>query len=313
MKPGLQRSVPAQTRPPAGTPPTPPQHFRTRMRGYRVVWAIICFLALPMLWYGAVRTRSGQLMDTLSMNAVQEHMPLRTVPVRTLEVLVSVPTLVVIGVVLVAVTLLRRRLGLTVRAGLVFVAANVTTQVLKDFLPRPNMGIGHVLENSFPSGHVTAAASVVVVAIAVVPVGVRSLVAYVGAVFMALVGLAVVNVGWHRPSDVLGALIVVCFFALLMLPSEWIPSRPRIWSSLLAWLGVLILAASTIGFAFVARYLLGDPLIFGSGPVTASTLVAVAARANPGAYLTLISTGFIAGGSALLASAVDRLAGGAPR
>ena len=297
----------------ARTHPSPPERFRTRMRGYRAVWVMVCVLALPVLWVGAVRTRSGQLMDTLAMNAVQGHIPFRSAPARTLEILVSVPALLLIGCVIVVVTLMRHRLGLTFRAALVFAAANVTTQLLKDFLPRPALGIGHTLDNSFPSGHVTVVASVVVIAIAVVPAGVRCLVAYLGAILTTLTGLSVISLGWHRPSDVIGALMVVCFYSLLALPSEWRPSRSRTWTSLLGWLGFLSLVVSTGGFVLVARTVLADPLIFGSGPVTAGTLIAIASWTNPGVYLTLISAGLVAGASALLAFAVDRLAGCSPR
>jgi membrane-associated phospholipid phosphatase len=68
--------------------------------------------------------------------------------------------------------------------------------------------------NSFPSGHTTAAASIAVALLLVVPAGYRLLAAGIGAALTAAVALAVVVLGWHYPSDVFGALLVVATWGL---------------------------------------------------------------------------------------------------
>lgn len=114
---------------------------------------------------------------------------------------------------------------------LVLVAgANVTTQVLKVALEHARSAVRvHGFEmpwaSSFPSGHTTAAASIAVALLLVVPAGYRLLAAGFGAALTAAVGLAVVILGWHYPSDVLGALLVVgvwgfCALAFLRSRSE---------------------------------------------------------------------------------------------
>jgi membrane-associated phospholipid phosphatase len=117
-----------------------------------------------------------------------------------------------------------------VAAAAVVAGANVTTQVLKGVLEHVrNKAFEHGWElpwpNSFPSGHTTAAASIAVALLLVVPASYRLLAAAVGAALAGAVGLAVVILGWHYPSDVLGALLVVaawgfCAVAYLRLRRE---------------------------------------------------------------------------------------------
>ena len=107
-----------------------------------------------------------------------------------------------------------------VLAAVVVVAgANVTTQLLKGVLEHVRTkAFEHGWElpwpNSFPSGHTTAAASIAVALLLVGPVGYRMLAAGAGAALTGVVGLAVVVLGWHYPSDVLGALLVVATWGL---------------------------------------------------------------------------------------------------
>ena len=97
---------------------------------------------------------------------------------------------------------------------IVVAGANVTTQVLKSVLEHARTkaferGWELPWPDSFPSGHTTAAASIAVALLLVVPAGYRLFAAGVGAALTGVVGLSVVVLGWHYPSDVLGALLVV--------------------------------------------------------------------------------------------------------
>jgi membrane-associated phospholipid phosphatase len=99
-------------------------------------------------------------------------------------------------------------------AAIVVAGANVTTQVLKSVLEHARTkAFEHGWElpwpNSFPSGHTTAAASIAVALLLVVPAGFRLLAVCAGAALTGAVGLSVVILGWHYPSDVLGAFLVV--------------------------------------------------------------------------------------------------------
>lgn len=108
-------------------------------------------------------------------------------------------------------------------AALVLVAgANLTTQLLKMTLEHARHkawehGIELPWANSFPSGHTTAAASIAVALLFVVPARHRFSAAAGGMLLTAAVGLSVVILGWHYPSDVLGGLLVVATWAFATL------------------------------------------------------------------------------------------------
>jgi membrane-associated phospholipid phosphatase len=122
---------------------------------------------------------------------------------------------------IVLVGLLARR-GRETAAAIVLVAgANLTTQVLKHLLSHSRFeiqyGLHQPLAEAFPSGHTTAAASLAVALLLVVPPRLRPLAAGAGAAFTAAVGIAVVVIQWHYPSDVLGALLVVASWSLAVI------------------------------------------------------------------------------------------------
>jgi hypothetical protein len=112
---------------------------------------------------------------------------------------------------------LRGRMALAVTAAVMVVGANLTTQVLKhSLLSRPLLIPGGVLHpNSYPSGHATAAASLAVAVFLVVPHRWRAPTALGTTIAAAAFGTATVVVGWHRPSDVIGAWFVVGAWAAL--------------------------------------------------------------------------------------------------
>lgn len=98
-------------------------------------------------------------------------------------------------------------------AALVVVAgANLTTQALKVALSHPRarelLGAEGVEWDGFPSGHVTAAASIAIAFAFVLPERLLPVVAALGACFVAAMGWAVLALNWHYPSDVAGGVLV---------------------------------------------------------------------------------------------------------
>ena len=122
------------------------------------------------------------------------------------------PFLVILAAI-VLVGLVARRGRETAAAVVLVAGANLTTQVLKHLLQHSRFdiqyGLHQPLSEAFPSGHATAAASLAVALLLVVPPGLRPLAAAGGAAFLAAVGIAVVVIQSHYPSDVLGGLLVV--------------------------------------------------------------------------------------------------------
>jgi membrane-associated phospholipid phosphatase len=70
---------------------------------------------------------------------------------------------------------------------------------------------------SWPSGHSTAAAALVLCAVLVSPARLRPLVAVLGGLFALAVGSALLILAWHMPSDVLGGyFLAALWFALAL-------------------------------------------------------------------------------------------------
>ena len=114
------------------------------------------------------------------------------------------------------VGLLRRRIALAL-AGVAVVGASVTTaELLKDRLARPDLVPGaYNVGNSFPSGHTSVAMSLMFALILVVPYRVRGVVAFFSALMATGIGALTIVARWHRPSDTLGADLIVLGYASL--------------------------------------------------------------------------------------------------
>lgn len=154
-----------------------------------------------------VRTAFGQRVDELAMqHAEVEHARLVAVLHSTLDG-TSLVSVALVALVAAAIGLVRRRVDLAVAAGVFILGSNITTQLLKATLTRPVLH--EAAPNSLPSGHTTAAASVALALIMVLPHAVRALVTLAGAGYVATIAVATVWAGWHRPSDVVAALLVV--------------------------------------------------------------------------------------------------------
>jgi len=131
-------------------------------------------------------------------------------------------SLLILGAVIAGIGLHFGRRREVVAATVLVVGANLTTQGLKSALEHVRYRAAeHGFElpwpNSFPSGHTTAAATLAVGLLFVVPARHRLAAAAIGFLLTAAVGFSVVVLSWHYPSDVLGALLVVGAWAFAIL------------------------------------------------------------------------------------------------
>jgi membrane-associated phospholipid phosphatase len=124
----------------------------------------------------------------------------------------------------------------------VFLLANATTQLMKALLAHPRLqgalGASYPIQIGYPSGHTTGAMSLGFALWVSAPSKWRGWAALIGLAYGAAVGLGVVIAGWHFISDVLGAILVVGFWAALALaalvmggketPANWIPEILRV-------------------------------------------------------------------------------------
>jgi membrane-associated phospholipid phosphatase len=129
---------------------------------------------------------------------------------------VSVPYIAVVLLAAMLIATLRRRWELGVQVAVLMGGANLTTQVLKHWVfHRPDLGITPGATNALPSGHTTAAASVSAALVFVVPPRARPWAAVLGAAYTSATGVSTLIGRWHRPSDVVAAVMVVLAWSAL--------------------------------------------------------------------------------------------------
>jgi len=176
--------------------------------------ALLAGAGVAAAYLAFVRTATGQYADTTGMRGGDVHHP-RVVEVlsRTLDGTTLV-TLVLVCLAAVVVGVLRHRLDLAIGATVLVLGANVSCQLLKTRLPRPDLD-RFPAPNSFPSGHTAAAASVAFALILVLPAAVRGIVALAGAAYVTVIAIATVWAEWHRPSDTVAAVLLVLAWAAL--------------------------------------------------------------------------------------------------
>ncbi|RQX13544.1 PA-phosphatase, partial [Micromonospora chalcea] len=161
--------------------------MRETARGWTAVWLVVLALlqtaAFVLVWRFAVHTELGQWLDTVALTGNQIGQDRIDGPVDTLLNAMSVVSLLAATAVIGFIALIRGRKALAVTATLLIAGANVTTQLLKHFLVRPDFGIDPeraAAGNSLPSGHTSVAASVAVALILVLPRKLRAAGAFLG-------------------------------------------------------------------------------------------------------------------------------------
>ncbi|MGH3386948.1 MAG: phosphatase PAP2 family protein [Nocardioidaceae bacterium] len=251
--------------------------------------ALAAVLGVVVVMYVALETARGQDLDDRAMRVFSENgNPSAARPLMDLLGQATTGSAALALVVFMALALLRRGFALAAAAGVLVAGANLTTQLLKnDLLTRPDLGHGTL--NSLPSGHTTLAFSLVLAAILAAPSVLRLAATLVGAMVGTLTGAATVVAGWHRPSDVVVAILVTVAWGAatvavlaLVTPS---PARRRARG--------LVLPA-LIGSAVAAALLVAWGVGPGSGPgelraaVVALGTVAVTSAVAIGGFARLV-------------------------
>lgn len=181
--------------------------------------------SLALLVDFAVLSRRGQRLDLDAMDSVDGS----STTVKTILDGLGTVTIgtAALGLALcVVMALSRHRIAHAIGAVVIVGGANVTTQLLKrELIDRPDLGVGYLLDNSLPSGHTTVVLSLVVAALLVAPHRARLAVASAGALIVTVTGASTVVAEWHRPSDVLAAMLVVpVWAAMVVLVLGWSPA-----------------------------------------------------------------------------------------
>jgi membrane-associated phospholipid phosphatase len=189
------------------------------------------------------------------------------------------------GLLCIGLALARGRRSRALAAAVLLVATGATTQVLKHVLAQPRLESwldDPLPPTSWPSGHSTAAMTLALCAVLVAPPALRAAAAMLGAAFAVGVGYAVLVLGWHYPSDVLGGFLVAGLWtslavAVLHRVEAPEPARRPVWeplAGLAAGAGVVAAVVLGVRADTVALYTSERPT-FAAGALTIALLALV--------------------------------------
>ncbi len=276
------------------TPVATPRQSAIRLL---VVGLGAALLVFP-LWLVTTQTHEGQRLADLILYGRVLAAPAVLGAARDTLATVSLAMAAMAALGLGILALLRGGLGLFLTVVVILAAPNVTSQLLKDNLDRPNLmgDAAYALGNSFPSGHVALVGSLVLAAVLVAPRAVRTPAAILAALAMAIVGTSTIAAGWHRLADVVGAMLIVLSWAsvataVLVVAQGWMPRRT--WRRGLG--GGATGPATLIGTAAVLAGALGLAAVL-VGPVPVREWLAV----GPAPARTFVAAVTISAGASFL-------------
>lgn len=181
---------------------------------------VMALLFLGLTLYGAfvffIYTATGQQVDEQAYTEYAHQFKSYRGP--TLTALDSLPTIVgVIAVLgLIAVLIWKHRFLPSLIGVLVAAAAVTSTYLLKHYLiVKPDLGVQEALSNSAPSGHTTFAAAAGAALFLAAPRFLRPTVALCAALATCLTGASTIINGWHRPADVVTAILVTAIWTVV--------------------------------------------------------------------------------------------------
>jgi membrane-associated phospholipid phosphatase len=168
--------------------------------------------ALAVVWATAL-TAAGQWLDDAALAGfvALQHGPL-TRPADLVAMTADPGPFLLLTLLLVVLALRSGRVRHAALVPAILLGASVSTQLLKPALAHERfatiLGNNQIGPGSWPSGHSTAAMALALCAVLAVPARARPVAAALGGAYAVAVGFAVVLLGWHFPSDVLGGYLM---------------------------------------------------------------------------------------------------------
>ena len=234
-----------------------------------ILWRLVLLSVASAIVAGAayfltVTTRAGQLMGELILGGRPAAADDVATAERYLEI-VSRFSLVLGTAVVIAIAAAQRRPRLALIATMTIVGANVSAQLLKYLvLDRSDLldGLFYPLPNSFPSGHATAAASIAVALVLVLPPLLRAPVVLLSAAAVALFGVSTLVAGWHRMADAIGGVyLATAWGAGLAAALVWRAGAERVGHRAAAAGRFIATLTMLIGVGLTSLAVIGYPLI----------------------------------------------------
>ncbi|EET75317.1 PAP2 family protein [Rothia mucilaginosa ATCC 25296] len=245
---------------------------------------VMALLFLGLSLYGAfvffIYTTTGQQVDEQAYTEYAHQFKSYRGP--TLTALDSLPTIVgVIAVLgLVAVLIWKHRFLPSLIGVMAGAAAVTSTYLLKHYLiVKPDLGVQEALSNSAPSGHTTFAAAAGAALFLAAPRFLRPTVALCAALATCLTGASTIINGWHRPADVVTAILVTAIWTVVGMgvlryvrPADFaVPARGG-----LVLVPLMTIATLFLSFCAVILYLIAIFAPIPGGAFTAATCMIIA-------------------------------------
>lgn len=245
---------------------------------------VMALLFLGLSLYGAfvffIYTATGQQVDEQAYTEYAHQFKSYRGP--TLTALDSLPTIVgVIAVLgLIAVLIWKHRFLPSLIGVLAAATAVTSTYLLKHYLiVKPDLGVQEALSNSAPSGHTTFAAAAGAALFLAAPRFLRPTVALCAALATCLTGASTIINGWHRPADVVTAILVTAIWTVVGMgvlryvrPADFaVPTRGG-----LVLVPLMTIATLFLSFCAVILYLIAIFAPIPGGAFTAATCMIIA-------------------------------------
>ncbi len=239
------------------------------------IYACVALLVGVLAYLLGVGSFLGQWAESIVLNAsafdADPAGPLRLVSTTNLLI-----ALIAIGVLALWKHGIFRAVSILAASSVALVAS----QVLKErWLERPEL-LEFEAANTFPSGHMTVFTVLVGALLWALPVSGRWVAMALSSVLLGVVSWQLLEYGWHRPSDLLGAqALAVLAFALAAAIGTQRSKRAaagrrggfnetafRFMSVLMAIIGI-VLVAGALGLVAIATATRNDALMLNSGEI----------------------------------------------
>lgn len=255
----LQLSAGSASEGPPVSPTVEPRE-PNRQRVYAIVGFAACLLVLAVATFELANVGRYDAKALLGFIALERPSFLKDG--RFLVDLVTPASIAALGLLIVLTGAWRR--GWRGAVGLVVAIAgpNLSVELLKAVTPVHGttvLGLTSIGAGSFPSGHATAAASIVLGALAALPSRGRPFVAVIGGGYLVAIGYSMPMLKMHYPSDVLAGYLLAALWASIgsmvtargsegPRPGRQAGSQSRL-PMIAAWVGSLGLAVAALAIA----------------------------------------------------------------
>lgn len=198
-----------------------PSHIRqtrpslwTLLQHFFAAGTMVFLLIAAIVFF--ITTPTGQQLDETSFQEFSYQFMLYTQQTSSLLDMIPAAAGAIAAVGILFVLIWKHRFVPALVGLGMAIGANITTQLLKNyFIVKPNLGLQEAAINSAPSGHTTFAAAAGLAVFLASPKRFRPTVALFSMVFTVAAGYATVVNGWHRPSDVVAAILVTGLWSIL--------------------------------------------------------------------------------------------------